>query len=544
MPVNKGLLISAAVANGLNAFLDAREKGDLQRQKLALEQVKQQMALTKSRQTHELAQEQEGRLQQGLEDTRTYRDAQIKQQQLVEEGKDERAKLAAGAKSFGAAAKAGGDAIGELIKSFRPNVPLMKFRAEQEAQAKEDEKLDEYLRIYGDQPGVEQHVLGEEAGLGLGAGNILLRANLEAGVLDKMIEGLAPKLQDKYKKLHAAGKLGIDFEDVSGSAAAMESQIKIDTMRLNKELTAQKLENEKYLSVEEAEALGVRHGITRDAAYMLGKEPGRYEIKEDKSGALVRIDKWTTDLTQAREVIFQPEVGMTPEALNFYYQRSKDFQALEISQDYYVMKKQVGRLVNTVAQIPQERKMGKLGSLVGVDQAIIMIYNKLSDETSVVRESEYARTGRNLPIISQMTGYFAAKFGGEGGTSLNDTERLALARMGMLYAEEAEVAWMGAAANEARKAEELGVKIQPLVGYGFVNIKGERVDTSRWDATKWEAEYEARRDAPQMKITDMVAVMAEDFNLPDASQAELAMIFKRSGLGVSPETIKAVEASR
>jgi len=42
----------------------------------------------------------------------------------------------------------------------------------------------------------------------------------------------------------------------------------------------------------------------------------------------------------------------------------------------------------------------------------------------------------------------------------------------------------------------------------------------------------------------MVAVMAEDFNLPDASQAELAMIFKRSGLGVSPETIKAVEASR
>jgi len=309
-------------------------------------------------------------------------------------------------------------------------------------------------------------------------------------------------------------------------------------------MSAKKLEEMDYLTVDEAKTLGLKYGTTRKAAWATGAEPGRYAIKEDKSGALVRIDNWTTDLTQAREVIFQPEVGMSPEALNFYYQRSKDFQSLEISQDYYVMKKQVGRLVNTVAQIPQERKMGKLGSLVGVDQAIIMIYNKLSDETSVVRESEYARTGRNLPIKSQLTGYFAAKFGGEGGTSLNDTERLALARMGMLYAEEAEVAWMGAAANEARKAEELGVKIQPLVGYGFVNVKGERVDTSRWDATRWEAEYEARRDAPQMKITDMVDVMAKEFNLPDASQAELAMIFKRSGLGVSSGTAEALNTAR
>ena len=47
-----------------------------------------------------------------------------------------------------------------------------------------------------------------------------------------------------------------------------------------------------------------------------------------------------------------------------------------------------------------------------------------------------------------------------------------------------------------------------------------------------------------MKITDMVAVMAEDFNLPDASQAELAMIFGRSGLGVSPGTAEAVEEAR
>ena len=43
MATNKGLLFGAALANGLNAFLDAREKGDLQRQRQALATVEQQM---------------------------------------------------------------------------------------------------------------------------------------------------------------------------------------------------------------------------------------------------------------------------------------------------------------------------------------------------------------------------------------------------------------------------------------------------------------------------------------------------------------------
>ena len=43
MATNKGLLFGAALANGVNAFLDAREKGDLQRQRQALATVEQQM---------------------------------------------------------------------------------------------------------------------------------------------------------------------------------------------------------------------------------------------------------------------------------------------------------------------------------------------------------------------------------------------------------------------------------------------------------------------------------------------------------------------
>jgi len=43
MAISKGLLISAAMANGLQGFLDAREKGDLQRQKQAVSQISEQI---------------------------------------------------------------------------------------------------------------------------------------------------------------------------------------------------------------------------------------------------------------------------------------------------------------------------------------------------------------------------------------------------------------------------------------------------------------------------------------------------------------------
>ena len=43
MAINKGLLLGASVANGLNAFLDAREKGDLQRQRQSLADFNKQM---------------------------------------------------------------------------------------------------------------------------------------------------------------------------------------------------------------------------------------------------------------------------------------------------------------------------------------------------------------------------------------------------------------------------------------------------------------------------------------------------------------------
>ena len=54
MAVNRGLLLSAAVANTVNAFLDAREKGDLQRQRQALTDIDEQYKMSQLERSQQL----------------------------------------------------------------------------------------------------------------------------------------------------------------------------------------------------------------------------------------------------------------------------------------------------------------------------------------------------------------------------------------------------------------------------------------------------------------------------------------------------------
>lgn len=61
---------------------------------------------------------------------------------------------------------------------------------------------------------------------------------------------------------------------------------------------------------------------------------------------------------------------------------------------------------------------------VAIDQGLITMYNKLTDPQSVVRESEYARTPENLPIVNRIQGAIGKiKAGGAG---LTDEDRKAL----------------------------------------------------------------------------------------------------------------------
>lgn len=56
-----------------------------------------------------------------------------------------------------------------------------------------------------------------------------------------------------------------------------------------------------------------------------------------------------------------------------------------------------------------------------IDQALITLYNKMLDPDSVVRESEYARTPQNVPVINRIKGRLQQVV--EGGAGLTDQDR-------------------------------------------------------------------------------------------------------------------------
>jgi hypothetical protein len=69
----------------------------------------------------------------------------------------------------------------------------------------------------------------------------------------------------------------------------------------------------------------------------------------------------------------------------------------------------------------------RTNNFVAVDQALITLYNKLTDPNSVVRESEYARTPENLAIINRLQGKISKI--GSGGAGLTMEDRRALLTM-------------------------------------------------------------------------------------------------------------------
>lgn len=69
----------------------------------------------------------------------------------------------------------------------------------------------------------------------------------------------------------------------------------------------------------------------------------------------------------------------------------------------------------------------KTKNFVAVDQAIITLFNKMTDPQSVVRESEYARTPSDMGIVNRVKGKISKIM--SGGAGLTDDERNALLSM-------------------------------------------------------------------------------------------------------------------
>jgi len=95
---------------------------------------------------------------------------------------------------------------------------------------------------------------------------------------------------------------------------------------------------------------------------------------------------------------------------------------------------EVSRQAGVMAEAMKESESGK--NMVAVDQALITIMNKMMDPSSVVRESEYARTPGDLPLMNRVKGAFAKIK--KGGAGLTKEDREAISTMGKKYMAETE----------------------------------------------------------------------------------------------------------
>lgn len=98
----------------------------------------------------------------------------------------------------------------------------------------------------------------------------------------------------------------------------------------------------------------------------------------------------------------------------------KEFQDLPEIKTYNVVKNQV----NSIDKVYEQAVKGDTKSRNAYDQALITIFNKVLDPTSVVRESEYARTPENQSVVNKMVGAIEKFQKGGSGLTKEDLKQL------------------------------------------------------------------------------------------------------------------------
>lgn len=84
----------------------------------------------------------------------------------------------------------------------------------------------------------------------------------------------------------------------------------------------------------------------------------------------------------------------------------------------------VNSQINSMDALLKSALAGNMENKTALDQGLIAMFNKLTDPNSVVRESEYARTPENLPVVNRISG--AIQKLQAGGAGLTDEDRTAL----------------------------------------------------------------------------------------------------------------------
>jgi hypothetical protein len=155
-----------------------------------------------------------------------------------------------------------------------------------------------------------------------------------------------------------------------------------------------------------------------------------FDAKSGNSLGIYRLDEETGQpVLHSKATLTKPKAGKDSATLSKGEDElRKEFNKLPETKTYTEVSRQIEILgaameeVRGTAGQPDEAR-----NLIAVDQALITLFNKMMDPTSVVRESEYARTPGDMAMMSRAKGAVAKVT--EGGAGLTDPEREAIFEM-------------------------------------------------------------------------------------------------------------------
>ncbi|KAF0218787.1 MAG: hypothetical protein FD174_2570 [Geobacteraceae bacterium] len=143
----------------------------------------------------------------------------------------------------------------------------------------------------------------------------------------------------------------------------------------------------------------------------------------------------------------------------------KEFEGAPIVKSFDTIRQQTSRMESVVNQL-QDPKNRTKQNFIALDQSLIMVFNKMLDDMSAVREGEYARTIQNSPILSRVIGKMdQIRSGGAGFT--ND-ERKAIITLGRDFYRDAKALYDNHSEEYKRIASETGADANRVV----INRKG------------------------------------------------------------------------
>lgn len=153
------------------------------------------------------------------------------------------------------------------------------------------------------------------------------------------------------------------------------------------------------------------------------------------------------------------EQGLSPkDKTQIAVTQAKEFRADPRIEDLGIVERSERGMT---AALNQARRGGSANRIAS-DQALGVLFQKMLDPTSVVRESEFARTPQGASMINRITGSIKQLV--TGGLGLEDEDRQALVDMARKLLQEAKISANRAFSEFETRADEIGLNKKIVFG--------------------------------------------------------------------------------